>query len=140
MIKGEIVNAKGERVGVRWATDYLLKATTHLNTIYVQVGDASKDHACWGRPEDIDTPRIVLKVDTSNPGSDIAIEATVALAAASWPSGKLTQLIPSFFGTELSKCSSSLTISKMSYCGEQHGCTSSNDRSCLIRQQARVAA
>ncbi|KAH1195623.1 Endoglucanase 17 [Glycine max] len=26
-------------------------------TIYVQVGDAVKDHACWERPEDMDTPR-----------------------------------------------------------------------------------
>ncbi|WOL10316.1 endoglucanase 3 [Canna indica] len=80
MMKGEIVNA---RAAIRWATDYLLKATAHPNTIYVQVGDASKDHACWERPEDMDTPRTVLKVDTNNPGSDIAAETAAALSAAS---------------------------------------------------------
>ncbi|KAG4913712.1 hypothetical protein JHK86_054145 [Glycine max] len=35
-------------------------------TIYVQVGDAVKDHACWERPEDMDTPRSVFKVDKNN--------------------------------------------------------------------------
>ncbi|WOL12684.1 Glycoside hydrolase [Canna indica] len=109
MMKGEIVNAKGEHVGVCWATNYLLKATTHLNTIYVQVGDASKDHACWERPEDMDTPRRILKVDTNNPSSDIAVEIATALAVASLAFRKLTQLIPSFFKTELYKYSSSLT-------------------------------
>lgn len=48
-----------------------------------QVGDASKDHACWERPEDMDTPRTVVKVDASNPGSDVAAETAAALAAAS---------------------------------------------------------
>ena len=34
LMKGELANAK---VAIRWATDYLLKATAHPNTIYVQV-------------------------------------------------------------------------------------------------------
>ncbi|CAL9125380.1 Glycosyl hydrolase family 9 [Musa troglodytarum] len=80
MMKGELENA---RAAVRWATDYLLKATAHPNTIYVQVGDPNKDHACWERPEDMDTPRSVYKVDSSNPGSDVAAETAAALAAAS---------------------------------------------------------
>lgn len=41
------------------------------------------DHACWERPEDMDTPRSVFKVDSNNPGSDIAGEIAAALAAAS---------------------------------------------------------
>jgi len=41
------------------------------------------DHACWERPEDMDTPRSVFKVDKNNPGSDIAGEIAAALAAAS---------------------------------------------------------
>lgn len=41
------------------------------------------DHACWERPEDMDTPRSVFKVDKKNPGSDIAGEIAAALAAAS---------------------------------------------------------
>ncbi|XP_039128702.1 endoglucanase 17-like [Dioscorea cayenensis subsp. rotundata] len=80
MMKGELQHAKD---AIRWATDYLLKATAHPNTIYVQVGDANSDHACWERPEDMDTPRTVLKIDPQNPGSDVAAETAAALAAAS---------------------------------------------------------
>lgn len=47
------------------------------------MGDANKDHACWERPEDMDTPRIVYKIDSSNPGSDVAAETAAALASAS---------------------------------------------------------
>ncbi|KAJ6972921.1 hypothetical protein D5086_026280 [Populus alba] len=80
LMKGELQNA---REAIRWATDYLLKATAHPDTIYVQVGDANKDHACWERPEDMDTPRSVYKVDKNSPGSEVAAETAAALAAAS---------------------------------------------------------
>ncbi|MQL76980.1 hypothetical protein Taro_009372 [Colocasia esculenta] len=68
---------------VHWATDYLLKATAVPETVYVQVGDAFRDHSCWERPEDMDTPRTVYKVDRAHPGSDVAGESAAALAAAS---------------------------------------------------------
>ncbi|CAA3026124.1 endoglucanase 17 [Olea europaea subsp. europaea] len=80
LMKGELQNAKE---AIRWATDYLLKATTHPDTIYVQVGDAGKDHACWERPEDMDTPRSVFKIDKNTPGTEVAAETAAALAAAS---------------------------------------------------------
>ncbi|KAL2661983.1 hypothetical protein AAZV13_02G015000 [Glycine max] len=80
LMKGELQNA---REAIRWGTDYLLKATAHPNTIYVQVGDAKKDHACWERPEDMDTPRSVFKIDANTPGSEVAAETAAALAAAS---------------------------------------------------------
>ncbi|KAF3340629.1 endoglucanase 3 isoform X2 [Carex littledalei] len=80
LMKGELENAKE---AIRWGTDYLLKATAHPDTIYVQVGDPSKDHACWERPEDMDTPRNVFKIDAGNPGTDVAAETAAALAAAS---------------------------------------------------------
>ncbi|XP_023513677.1 endoglucanase 17-like [Cucurbita pepo subsp. pepo] len=80
LMKGELQNAKQ---AIYWATDYLLKATVHPDTIYVQVGDANKDHACWERPEDMDTPRSVFKVDKNNPGTEVAAETAAALAAAS---------------------------------------------------------
>ncbi|CAO2162308.1 unnamed protein product [Urochloa humidicola] len=80
LMKGELQHA---REAVRWGADYLLKATAHPDTIYVQVGDATKDHACWERPEDMDTPRTVYKVDPSTPGSDVAAETAAALAASS---------------------------------------------------------
>lgn len=49
----------------------------------MQVGDAKKDHACWERPEDMDTPRSVFKIDANAPGSEVAAETAAALAAAS---------------------------------------------------------
>ncbi|KAF9624807.1 hypothetical protein IFM89_014192 [Coptis chinensis] len=71
LIKSELQNAKE---AFHWATDYLLKATAHPGTIYVQVlasvrriGDANKDRACWERPEDMDTPRSLFKIDKNNP-------------------------------------------------------------------------
>ncbi|KAI3460787.1 hypothetical protein Pfo_017450 [Paulownia fortunei] len=80
LMKGELQHAKE---AIRWATDYLLKATAHPGTIYVQVGDAGKDHACWERPEDMDTPRSVFKIDKNTPGTEVAAETAAALAAAS---------------------------------------------------------
>ncbi|KAL4568136.1 hypothetical protein LXL04_023738 [Taraxacum kok-saghyz] len=80
MMKGELRNAKE---AIRWATDYLLKATAEPDVIYVQVGDATKDHACWERPEDMDTPRTVIKIDRNTPGTEVAAETAAALASAS---------------------------------------------------------
>ncbi|KAH7517040.1 hypothetical protein FEM48_Zijuj09G0019600 [Ziziphus jujuba var. spinosa] len=80
LMKGELGNAKE---AIRWATDYLLKATAYPDTIFVQVGEANKDHSCWERPEDMDTPRSVFKIDKNTPGSDVAAETAAALASAS---------------------------------------------------------
>ncbi|XP_052210126.1 endoglucanase CX-like [Diospyros lotus] len=80
-MQSQIQNAKA---AVRWSTDYLLKAATATpGSLYVQVGDPNKDHQCWERPEDMDTPRNVYKVSPQNPGSDVAAETAAALAAAS---------------------------------------------------------
>ncbi|KAG8057519.1 hypothetical protein GUJ93_ZPchr0002g26514 [Zizania palustris] len=68
---------------VRWATEYLLKAIAHPGVIFIQVGDPSKDHACWERPEDMDTARTVYNISAERPGSDVAGETAAALAAAS---------------------------------------------------------
>lgn len=47
------------------------------------MGEANKDHSCWERPEDMDTPRSVFKIDKNNPGTEVAAETAAALAAAS---------------------------------------------------------
>lgn len=80
LMGGELGNAKE---AIRWATDYLLKATAHKGTIYVQVGDPNNDHKCWERPEDMDTARTVFKIDSQHPGTEVAAETAAALAAAS---------------------------------------------------------
>ncbi|KAF1001784.1 endoglucanase 16-like [Apium graveolens] len=77
---GELENA---RAAIRWGTDYFLKASVTPNTLYVQVGDPNKDHECWVNPEKMQTPRTVLKIDPSTPGSEIAAETAAAMASAS---------------------------------------------------------
>ncbi|XP_057802774.1 endoglucanase 20-like [Salvia miltiorrhiza] len=68
---------------IRWGTNFLLRAHTSSTTFYTQVGDGNKDHACWERPEDMDTPRTLYKITPTSPGTEAAAEAAAALAAAS---------------------------------------------------------
>ncbi|KAL2609249.1 hypothetical protein R1flu_027822 [Riccia fluitans] len=80
MQAGEMDNLQS---AIRWGTDYFLKAHTGLTQLYVQVGSPPTDHNCWERPEDMDTPRNLLQVNASFPGSDVAGETAAAMAAAS---------------------------------------------------------
>ncbi|XP_074318219.1 endoglucanase 11-like [Silene latifolia] len=68
---------------IKWGTDYFIKAHTHPNVLWVQVGEGHIDHYCWQRPEDMTTSRRAYKVDENNPGSDVAGETAAAMAAAS---------------------------------------------------------
>ncbi|KAI4376454.1 hypothetical protein MLD38_014215 [Melastoma candidum] len=77
---GEMPNVQA---AIRWGTDYFLKAASRRNRLYVQVGDPVKDHECWIRPENMQTPRTVLKIDDNLPGTEIAAETAAAMAAAS---------------------------------------------------------
>ncbi|KAJ3675318.1 hypothetical protein LUZ60_004360 [Juncus effusus] len=79
-LDGQLSNA---REAVKWGADYLLKAATQTpGKLYVGVGEPNSDHKCWERPEDMDTPRPVFSVSSTNPGSDVAGETAAALAAA----------------------------------------------------------
>ncbi|ONK66204.1 uncharacterized protein A4U43_C06F5310 [Asparagus officinalis] len=53
---------------LRWATDYLLKTTATPNVVYVQVGDAFRDHSCWERPEDMAPRRCIGRRKSSGFG------------------------------------------------------------------------
>ncbi|XP_059078225.1 endoglucanase 11-like [Cryptomeria japonica] len=68
---------------IKWATDYIIKAHPEPNVLWGQVGDGDSDHACWQRAEDMTTPRGAYRIDSSNPGSDLAGETAAAMAAAS---------------------------------------------------------
>ncbi|KAL5735856.1 hypothetical protein ACOSP7_030317 [Xanthoceras sorbifolium] len=68
---------------IKWGTDYFIKAHTHPNVLWAEVGDGDTDHYCWQRPEDMTTSRHAYKVDERNPGSDVAGETAAAMAAAS---------------------------------------------------------
>ncbi|KAM6553747.1 hypothetical protein CsatB_014509 [Cannabis sativa] len=77
---GEYVHALE---AIKWGTDYFIKAHTHPNVLWAEVGDGHTDHYCWQRPEDMTTSRQAFKVDENKPGSDIAGETAAAMAAAS---------------------------------------------------------
>ncbi|RAL52230.1 hypothetical protein DM860_016079 [Cuscuta australis] len=68
---------------IRWATDFLMKATSEPNVVYIMVGDPNSDHNCWERPEDMDTPRTSYQVNVTDPGSEVSAEIAAALAASS---------------------------------------------------------
>ncbi|XP_062098684.1 endoglucanase 16 [Humulus lupulus] len=77
---GELENVHN---AIRWGTDYFLKASSRRKRLYVQVGDPVLDHQCWIRPENMQTPRTVLKIDDNRPGTEIAAETSAAMAASS---------------------------------------------------------
>lgn len=68
---------------VRWGTDWLMKAHTARNELYVQVGEPESDHRYWGPPEGMTMRRRSFKIDEENPGSEVAAEVAAALASAS---------------------------------------------------------
>ncbi|KAF2313445.1 hypothetical protein GH714_011047 [Hevea brasiliensis] len=84
---GKQMAASGElshaMAAVKWGTDYFIKAHPEPYVLYGEVGDGNSDHYCWQRPEDMTTDRRAYKIDTSNPGSDLAGETAAAMAAAS---------------------------------------------------------
>ncbi|KAG4161670.1 hypothetical protein ERO13_D01G069900v2 [Gossypium hirsutum] len=84
---GDEISSAGEYThaleAIKWGTDYCIKAHTHPNVLWVEVGDGDTDHYCWQRPEDMTTSRQAYKVDEKNPGSDVAGETAAAMAAAS---------------------------------------------------------
>ncbi|KAG8375021.1 hypothetical protein BUALT_Bualt10G0056200 [Buddleja alternifolia] len=71
------------RTAIKWGANFLLRAHTSSTTLYTQVGEGNRDHECWERPEDMDTPRTLYKITSTSPGTEVAAEAAAALAAAS---------------------------------------------------------
>ncbi|MBA0647255.1 hypothetical protein Goklo_015159, partial [Gossypium klotzschianum] len=68
---------------IRWGTDYFLKCGKKRGIFYVEVGDPVEDHKCWVRPETMKTPRTVLQINETVPGTEIAAETSAAMAASS---------------------------------------------------------
>lgn len=68
---------------VKWVTDYFIKCHTAPNEFYGQIGIGMVDHKWWGAPEVFPNPRPSFKIDSQNPGSDLASEVAASLAASS---------------------------------------------------------
>jgi hypothetical protein len=43
------------------------------------VGNGNKDHKCWERPEDMDTPRTLYKIDANSPGTEAAADSAASI-------------------------------------------------------------
>ncbi|KAK3790035.1 hypothetical protein RRG08_040955 [Elysia crispata] len=69
---------------IKWIYDYFLRAwNPGKQELCVQVGDGYKDHAYWGRPEDMNMDRPCKFVNETTPGADIVGGTAAALAAGS---------------------------------------------------------
>ncbi|KAL0738850.1 hypothetical protein Bca4012_015060 [Brassica carinata] len=83
---------------VTWRADSALSdgSPDNVNLIggYYDAGDGNSDHACWERPEDMDTARTLYKISSSSPGSEVAAEAAAALASASLHRGSYQASCP----------------------------------------------
>ena len=66
---------------VKWATDYFIRGHPEKDVLYVQVGDCIKDHSFWYPPEYIDYEYPSIKIDSKNPGSEVAGETAASLAS-----------------------------------------------------------
>jgi hypothetical protein len=70
---------------IKWATDYLIRCHAAPNVLYGQCGDGNTDHSYWGPCESDESEmpqRPSSRLDSANPGSDLAGETSAALAAA----------------------------------------------------------
>ncbi|KAK5581189.1 hypothetical protein RB653_001219 [Dictyostelium firmibasis] len=68
---------------LKWGTDYILASHLSDNVFVAQVGDGNVDHSVWEPPEFINYIRPVYLINSSYPGTELAMEAAAALAAAS---------------------------------------------------------
>ena len=71
------------RSSLRHVNDYFLRCHTAPNELWGQVGNGGLDHAWWGSAEVMAMPRPAYKIDSRNPGSDLAAETAAAMASAS---------------------------------------------------------
>ncbi|XP_039258678.2 uncharacterized protein LOC120335261 [Styela clava] len=63
--------------------NYLIRCHTSANELVVQIGDYDSSGTKWTRPEELDVEgRKIYKINTKNPGQDVAAETAAALAAA----------------------------------------------------------
>ncbi|KAN0047631.1 hypothetical protein ACTA71_002015 [Dictyostelium dimigraforme] len=68
---------------LQWGWDWLMAAHVSPNEFCGQVGNAEADHAYWGPPELMTMSRPTMIIDQNNPGTELALEASAALAICS---------------------------------------------------------
>ncbi|EFA76506.1 hypothetical protein PPL_10274 [Heterostelium album PN500] len=68
---------------IRHGTDWLMVAHRSPNEMVAQIGNAKSDHEIWVPPELNNLERPVYWLNPETPGTEVAMEASAALAAAS---------------------------------------------------------
>ncbi|GAM23143.1 hypothetical protein SAMD00019534_063180 [Acytostelium subglobosum LB1] len=68
---------------LKWGMDWLIACHVSDNVMVGQVGSGYQDHSWWGPPELNTMKRQVYYLNTSSPGTEVAMEASAALSAAS---------------------------------------------------------
>ncbi len=70
---------------LRWINDFFIKCHPQPNVFYGQVGITKSDHDNWIPIESTQfvTDRRAIKLDASNPGTDLVLEVAAAMAASS---------------------------------------------------------
>lgn len=70
---------------LRWVNDYLIKCHPEPNVLYAQVGMTDDDHSKWIPIEvtHITNDRTAIKLDTLNPGTELAMDVAACMAASS---------------------------------------------------------
>ncbi|GAM23141.1 hypothetical protein SAMD00019534_063160 [Acytostelium subglobosum LB1] len=68
---------------IKYGTDWLIAAHISPNQFAAQVGQGGTDHGWWGPPEKLNMVRPVYYLSPGAPGTEVAMEAAAALAAAS---------------------------------------------------------
>ncbi|TFK29350.1 9 glycosyl hydrolase [Coprinopsis marcescibilis] len=68
---------------LRWGLDWLMKAHVEESRLYVLVDNKDIGNTYWGGDRSIPTPRPIYDINNSNPGTDVAAQASAAFAACS---------------------------------------------------------
>eukprot|EP01132_Coremiostelium_polycephalum_P002741 gene2741-3404_t len=68
---------------IKHGTDFILACHLSENEFVAQVGSGHLDHAFWGPPENMTMERPVFILSPSAPGTEVAMECSAALSAAS---------------------------------------------------------
>lgn len=70
---------------LRWINDYFIKCHPEPNVFWAQVGMAADDHSNWIPIEStsVKNDRTAIKIDTTNPGTELAMDVASAMAASS---------------------------------------------------------
>ncbi|SNX84049.1 probable Family 9 glycosyl hydrolase [Melanopsichium pennsylvanicum] len=69
---------------LRWGLDWLMKANSDANTLWVLVGNPNIDNEYWGGDQNIPDPRPSFNINRENPGTDAFAACAAAFASSAY--------------------------------------------------------